>query len=722
MPLVPINDLGSVGIIKDIPPYSIPENAWSGGNNIRFLNNGVKKIRGYTEVMATCPFAPYYIFPYEDAAGNYFWFAFGTDDIAVWDNTDWTDITRQKTLVLNGGGSPVAAGASSITVDTGAALTALSASGTLRIGTNITSDVGVNAYEVLTYSGRNTSTGVITLTGTTAEIHADDAIITPNGTTATADDDYDANTTTRRWTATNLNGIVIATNGYDTPQMWPLTNGLPSKTHPMIELKNWPATPTASISGSALQKCSVIRSFRTFLVGLNWTRTDPEPRLVKWSTEASYYSAPNTWDEADATLDAGEYELADTPGEIVDGLPLGDSFIIYKNDSIYIMNYVGTPYIFSFKLLNPNIGCLTKNAVAEFEGGHFFMGNSDFYLNDGQSVKPLLPDKLRRAVFDEINAGDVSNPSWMKCFVVADHLHTEMLACYPADNSTIVNKAVIWNWRTNTFSFRDLPTTSHIASGIMAVFPAGQKWGPAAVLDEAAMTPSSPATAGNLDVVSTTSTPAFSTAGTLIINGSGSTVDGLSDIGAEQISYTGTTSTSFTNITRGANSTTATAHDNTSMVNEVTTSWDSNTNAWGSSAYDTHLENLVFADVSGVKMYRDNNGNKENTNDMTAYVERTGYDLGDPQQVKIVTAIYPEMETTGGSSISIRIGTQMAPEGGVTWSNPISFNPVTQSKVSCRQSGKYFGIQFESTTDMDWKLHSLAFEVKPQGKRGSRSY
>jgi len=719
MPLVPITDLGSVGIIKDMPPYAIPPSAWSNGNNIRFLNNGVKKIRGYTEVMATCPFAPYYIFPYEDASGNYYWFAFGEDDVAVWDNTDWTDITRQKTLVLDG---PVAASAATITVDTGAALTALDTSGTLRVGTGIVSDVGVNEYEVLTYSTIDTGTGVITLTGTTAEAHPDNAIVTPNGSTDTADEDYDANTTTRRWTATNLNGIVIATNGYDTPQMWPLTGGLPDKTHPMIELSNWPATPTASISGSALQKCSVIRSFRTFLVGLNWQRTDPEPRLVKWSTEASYYSAPNTWDEADATLDAGEYELADTPGEIVDGLPLGDSFIIYKNDSIYIMNYVGTPYIFSFKLLNPNIGCLTKNAVAEFEGGHFFMGNSDFYLNDGQSIKPLLPDKLRRAVFDEINAGDVSNPSWMKCFVVADHLHTEMLACYPSDNSTIVNKAVIWNWRANTFSFRDLPTTSHIASGIMAVFPAGQKWGPAATLDESSMTPSSPATAGNLDVVSTTSTPAFSSAGTLIINGSGSTVDGLSDIGAEQISYTGTTSTSFTNITRGANSTTATAHTDASMINEVTTSWNSNTNAWGSSAYDTHLENLVFADVSGIKMYRDNNGNKENTNDMTSYVERTGYDFGDPQQVKIVTAIYPEMEATGGSSISIRIGTQMAPEGGVTWSNPILFDPVNQSKVSCRQSGKYFGIQFESTTDMDWKLHSLAFEVKPQGKRGSRSY
>ena len=69
MSLVPITNVGQVGIIQDIPPYNLPPNAWSGGNNVRFLDNGVKKIAGYEEVMATCPFAPYYIHPYLSAGG-----------------------------------------------------------------------------------------------------------------------------------------------------------------------------------------------------------------------------------------------------------------------------------------------------------------------------------------------------------------------------------------------------------------------------------------------------------------------------------------------------------------------------------------------------------------------------------------------------------------------------------------------------------------------------
>jgi hypothetical protein len=613
MPLVPIENLGQIGIIKDTPPYNLPPNAWSDGNNVRLLDNGVKKVAGYQEVMATCPFAPYYIHPYLTVSGTYFWIAYGTADIAVWNGSSWTDVVRQTTLQLNGA---VTAGNSSITVDAGAALTALPTSGTLEIGTNITSDASTNKFESLSYTARDTSTGVITLSGTAANNHPDDAVVTPSGSTSTTDNDYGANTTSKRWMATNLNGLVVATNGHDTPQMWPLSGGVPSLSNPFMELRNWPSNT----------KCKVIRSFRTFLIGLNWERTNEEPRLVKWSTEASFGNPPFTWDETDATLDAGEYELSDTPGDIIDGLPLGDSFIIYKDDSIYIMNYVGTPYIFSFKLLSPTIGLLSKEAVAEFEGGHFFMGNSDFYVCNGQTVTPMLTNRLRRTVFDELN-GD----NYQKCFVAADYVRNEMMACYPAGSSAVVNKALIWNWKDNTFSFRDLPDTSHINSGIVEI-TAGATW----------------------DAASGT--------------------------------------------------------------------WDADSDPWGASNYDNVIKNIVFADVTNTKIFRDNKGNKKDTTTMSAYIERSGYDLGDPQSVKFVSAVYPQIEVSGNNTVNVYIGRQMSTEEGITWEGPTAFNPNSQSKVSCRISGKYFGIKVESDSDIDWKLHGLSFEVQKKGLRGSRAY
>ena len=619
MPIVPITDVGKVGIIEDIPPYNLPPNAWSGGNNVRFLDNGVKKIDGYGEVMATCPFAPYYIQPYLDAGGTYYWIAYGNTDIAVWNGSTWTDVVRQATGTLNGTIN------NAVTTITLADASGFPASGTIAMGSQAIADGSSNGYEEVTYSGKSSND----LTGcsrgassTTPAEHTTGSIVTPIANTSTSDNNYGANTTTRKWTATNLNGIVIATNGYDTPQYWPLNGGVPSLTTPFRELRNWPATSN---------KCEVIRSFRTFLVGLNWDRTNQEPRLVKWSTEAAYGNVPTTWNEADNTLDAGEYQLADTPGEIVDGLPLGDSFLIYKKDAIYIMNYVGTPYIFSFKLLSPNIGCLSKNCVAEFEGGHFFIGLSDFYLCNGQQVTPLLPERLRRAVFNDL---DGDNKNFNRCFVAADYVRNEMIAAYPSTAGTSggpADKAVIWNWKTNTFSIRDLPETSHIKSGIIEI-TAGTTW------------------------------------------------------------------------------------------NNITGSWNAGSGAWGSTNYGNVSENLVFADVTNTKLYRDNHGNTKDGTNMISYIERSGYDLGDPSIIKYVSAVYPELEVSGNNEVKVYVGHQMATEEAITWDNGTDFNPNTQSKVSCRSTGKYFAVKFESTGDFDWKLNGLAFDVKPRGKRGSRAY
>jgi hypothetical protein len=613
MPLVPIENLGQVGIIQDTPPYNLPPNAWSAGNNVRLLDNGVKKVAGYQEVFATCPFAPYYIHPYLSSAGTYYWIAYGATDIAVWNGSTWTDVTQQATGTLN------ATINNSVTTITLTDASAFPVSGTIAMGTKAIANGSSNGYEEVTYTGKSTNdlTGCTrSASSTTAAEHTAAYPVIPVGATATGDSDYGANTTTRRWTTTNLNGLIVATNGYDKPQMWPLSGGVPSLGTPFRELQNWPLGTT----------CKSIRSFRTFLVGLNWERTNEEPRLVKWSTEASYGSPPVTWLESDATLDAGEYELSDTPGDIIDGLPLGDSFLIYKDDSIYIMNYVGTPYIFSFKLLSPTIGLLAKEAVAEFEGGHFFIGNSDFYVCNGQTITPMLSNKLRRTVFDELN-GD----NYQKCFVAADYVRNEMMACYPSGSSTVVDKALIWNWKDNTFSFRDLPDTSHISSGI-AEITAGATW-------------------------------------------SGATL-----------------------------------------------TWDADSDPWGSTNYDNVVKNIVFADVTNTKIYRDNKGNKKDTVTMDAYIERSGYDLGDPQSVKFVSAVYPQLEVSGDNTVNVYIGRQMSTEDAITWEGPVAFNPNSQSKVSCRVSGKYFGIKIESDTDVDWKLHGLSFEMQKSGIRGIRSY
>ena len=61
MALIPVENVGEVGIVKDINPWQLPPNVWSNGNNVRAEHGAIVKSPGYAEVMATCPVTPYHI-------------------------------------------------------------------------------------------------------------------------------------------------------------------------------------------------------------------------------------------------------------------------------------------------------------------------------------------------------------------------------------------------------------------------------------------------------------------------------------------------------------------------------------------------------------------------------------------------------------------------------------------------------------------------------------
>ena len=541
MALIPVNNVGEVGIVKDINPWELPPNVWSDGNNVRAEHGAITKSPGYAEVMATCPIVPLYITNLNTAADNY-WIVAGTAEIHVFkdSNDTWYDITRT---------------------------------------------------------------------------------VSPGDYSATAEEN---------WTSTVIGGVLVMTNGFDDPQFWALdSTGEPDVTTVMADLSNWTADT----------ECYSMRAFRSFLVALNVTDSSGSSderftRKVKWSTEAGIQTVPSSWDVSDATVDAGEYELADTRGGILDGLPLRDTFMIYKEDSIYSMTYVGTPFIFSFRQLSPSVGALTKNCVAEFDGGHFFFGNGDIYINDGQKVTSILPHKIRDYVFDFIDGAQ-----YKKSFVVADYGNTEMWACFPTAENTSdqCNKAVVWNWTNKAFTLRDIPNLSHIGYG---------------------------------------------------------SIDDPNSF---------TTWAAATGIT-----------------------WSAALGAW-SATWSTVENVLVMASLTDTKIYRNASGNQEDTTDMTSYIERTGMAMGaqgqeDRTSVKRIKAIWPRMEVSGANTVNVYVGTQMSTEEGVTWTSAYAFNPDSQSKVSCRASGKLYGVKFESTGDFDWRLDGYDIELDDAGRRGSRSY
>lgn len=265
-----------------------------------------------------------------------------------------------------------------------------------------------------------------------------------NITRQTTGVDVDYSAVRNSWTSSVLGGIPILNSGADAPQMWLLTGKAQA-------LTNWPANTTAQS----------LRTYKNSLIALNITKTGTNyPYMVKWSHPADAGTVPVTWDITDATKDAGEYDLSEGYDTIVDGLPLRDSFIIYKQSSIWRMDYTGGVFVYRFQKIISNQGALARNCVAEVNGQHFVFSNSDCIIHDGQTAISVLDKQTRRDLFLQINSSKAS-----QCFVFVNRIYNEVFACYPTFGSDTCNKALVWNYVDKTVSFRDLPNVNYAETG-----------------------------------------------------------------------------------------------------------------------------------------------------------------------------------------------------------------------------------------------------------------
>jgi hypothetical protein len=254
------------------------------------------------------------------------------------------------------------------------------------------------------------------------------------------------------WTSGVLNGVVYCNNLNNVPQI------LRKADATFIDLPNWTATNRATL----------MRSYKNYMVALGVNKAGTEyPVMVKWSAPADPGQVPSTWNEADPTNDAGENNLSGTGDAIVDGMKLRDSFIIYKSGSVHSMSYVGGTFVFSFRQLFDDIGLISKEAVAEFDGKHFVVGRGDVYVHNGVQKNSVIDGKMKDYLFSSIR-DDASE----RTFVVPDYQNTSMWICYcSSDRNTLslkgCNKALIWNWVEDTWSIRDLPNVRYATYGIV---------------------------------------------------------------------------------------------------------------------------------------------------------------------------------------------------------------------------------------------------------------
>lgn len=215
--------------------------------------------------------------------------------------------------------------------------------------------------------------------------------------------------------------------------------------------------------------CAVVRGYLDFLIALNVTKSSVEyPSMVKWSNPLTYSPDPGTeieWDPANTSYIAGENVLGDLRTPLVDGLPLHNVFVLYSSDQVWLMEYTGSETVFNFRKLFPTGGIVNVNCVTEIEGKHFVFGVDDIYVHDGTSKKSVADERVRRRIYQNIDRNNLT-----KCFVHHDSILNLVYFCYLSTESTVgfkntkyCNKAAVYNYRNDTWSFMDLPNIAGAA-------------------------------------------------------------------------------------------------------------------------------------------------------------------------------------------------------------------------------------------------------------------
>jgi hypothetical protein len=132
---------------------------------------------------------------------------------------------------------------------------------------------------------------------------------------------------------------------------------------------------------------------------------------------------------------------------------------IYTSDSISMLTInQGKASVSGY---SDSYGILNTDCVIEFEGKHFVIDNNDIYVHSGSGqIESIADGRIKRYFFRNLNRSAIS-----KVQVVRNPFYKEIWINYPKGSSTVCNETLIFNYKNNTWTKRQLSNVSWMFNG-----------------------------------------------------------------------------------------------------------------------------------------------------------------------------------------------------------------------------------------------------------------
>ena len=240
------------------------------------------------------------------------------------------------------------------------------------------------------------------------------------------------------WSLSNFGEVLIATIGNGKTFTWNAGAGSPLTTRASTTTSNFQTNnnPTATrITLTSPTTRHLIHLGTETTIGNTSTQDD---MFIRFSDrEAINVYTPT------ATNTAGSQRLQDGT-KIISAIRSKENILIWTDNSLYLMKFVGAPFTFGFEQVGTNCGIIGKNAVIQIDGAAFWMSSKGFFLYDG-TVKSL-PCSVEDFVYDNFDT-----TKGQQVYAGLNNLYTEIVWYYPSNGSEYNDKYVVYNYGEGTW-------------------------------------------------------------------------------------------------------------------------------------------------------------------------------------------------------------------------------------------------------------------------------
>jgi hypothetical protein len=178
-----------------------------------------------------------------------------------------------------------------------------------------------------------------------------------------------------------------------------------------------------------------------------------DPMLIRWSDQESL----TTWYPS-VTNQAGSVRLSHG-SEIITTLQSRQEILVWTDSSLYSLQYLGPPYVWSTQILADNISIIGPNAAAMASGVSYWMGVDKFYKYDGR-VQTLRCDLLRY-IYSDINLQQSD-----QVFGSTNEGFTEVWWFYCSSSSNIIDRYAVYNYTEDVWQYGTMGRTAWLDTGL----------------------------------------------------------------------------------------------------------------------------------------------------------------------------------------------------------------------------------------------------------------